>query len=125
MQLTAPHVLASAVAAALFLGPLPAIAGTVTGPGATHTINPGDPTEFRFVDNGGALIVAPGGQADLIQLNAGSLIGNDVALTGSVSALNGSSADIVGGLGAWAGLAGQQAGGYHQTSAQLGMSYSW
>lgn len=37
----------------------------------------------------------------------------------------GASFKFANGLGAWAGLARQQASGYHQTSAQLGMSYSW
>jgi autotransporter family porin len=37
----------------------------------------------------------------------------------------GASLKFANGLGAWAGLARQQASGYHQTSAQLGMSYSW
>jgi len=42
---------------------------------------------------------------------------------GEISA--GASLKFVNGLGAWAGLARQQASGYHQTSAQLGMSYTW
>lgn len=37
----------------------------------------------------------------------------------------GASLKFANGFGAWAGLARQQASGYHQTSAQLGMSYSW
>ncbi|WP_256775920.1 MULTISPECIES: autotransporter outer membrane beta-barrel domain-containing protein, partial [unclassified Stenotrophomonas] len=37
----------------------------------------------------------------------------------------GASLKFANGLGAWAGLARQQASGYHLTSAQLGMSYSW
>lgn len=37
----------------------------------------------------------------------------------------GASLKFASGFGAWAGLARQQASGYHQTSAQLGMSYSW
>jgi autotransporter family porin len=37
----------------------------------------------------------------------------------------GASLKFVNGWQAWAGLARQQASGYHQTSAQLGMSYSW
>jgi autotransporter family porin len=37
----------------------------------------------------------------------------------------GASLNFVNGWQAWAGVARQQASGYHQTSAQLGMSYSW
>jgi autotransporter family porin len=37
----------------------------------------------------------------------------------------GASLKFANGVGAWVGLARQQASGYHQTSAQLGMSYSW
>jgi len=37
----------------------------------------------------------------------------------------GASLKFANGFGAWAGLARQQASGYRQTSAQLGMSYSW
>lgn len=37
----------------------------------------------------------------------------------------GASLKFANGFGAWAGLARQQASGYHQTSAQLGMSYRW
>jgi autotransporter family porin len=37
----------------------------------------------------------------------------------------GASLKFANGFGAWAGLARQQASSYHQTSAQLGMSYSW
>jgi len=42
---------------------------------------------------------------------------------GEISA--GASLKFVNGFGAWAGLARQQASGYHQTTAQLGMSYTW
>lgn len=37
----------------------------------------------------------------------------------------GASVKFAGGLGAWGGLSLQRASGYHQTSAQVGLSYSW
>lgn len=37
----------------------------------------------------------------------------------------GASVKFAGGLGAWGGLSLQRASGYHQTSAQMGLSYSW
>ncbi|WP_246161366.1 hypothetical protein [Stenotrophomonas cyclobalanopsidis] len=37
----------------------------------------------------------------------------------------GASVKFAGGVGLWGGLALQRASGYHQTSAQMGVSYSW
>ncbi|PTT60454.1 autotransporter outer membrane beta-barrel domain-containing protein [Stenotrophomonas sp. HMWF003] len=37
----------------------------------------------------------------------------------------GASLKFANGIGAWGGLARQQASGYHQTNAQLGLSYTW
>lgn len=37
----------------------------------------------------------------------------------------GASVNFANGIGAWGGLSLQKASGYHQTSAQLGLSYSW
>lgn len=37
----------------------------------------------------------------------------------------GASVKFSNGIGAWGGLSLQKASGYHQTSAQVGVSYSW
>uniref|UniRef100_UPI0015F73EA2 autotransporter outer membrane beta-barrel domain-containing protein n=1 Tax=Stenotrophomonas pavanii TaxID=487698 RepID=UPI0015F73EA2 len=37
----------------------------------------------------------------------------------------GASVKFANGIGAWGGLSLQKASGYHQTSAQVGVSYSW
>ncbi|WP_457319491.1 hypothetical protein, partial [Stenotrophomonas sp. P5_B8] len=97
MYLTSRHVLASAVAAALFLGPLSAIAGTVTGPGTTYTVNPGDPLESWSVTDGAALTVAPGAAAADIQVDNAAITLSDGATAGSTTAGNGATVSVTGG----------------------------
>ncbi|WP_256774365.1 MULTISPECIES: autotransporter outer membrane beta-barrel domain-containing protein, partial [unclassified Stenotrophomonas] len=97
MYLTSRHVLASAVAAALFLGPLSAIAGTVTGPGTTYTVNPGDPLESWSVTDGAALTVAPGAAAADIQVDNAAITLSDGATAGRTTAGNGATVSVTGG----------------------------
>lgn len=99
MKTVVHHSLAVAVAAALTIGVPVAQAGTVTGPGASHTVNPGDTREFWFVEDGAQLNIAPGGAVGGVQVDAAHVLGNSVDVRGLVGIRlsNASTATINGG----------------------------
>ncbi|WP_313460025.1 autotransporter outer membrane beta-barrel domain-containing protein [Stenotrophomonas sp.] len=72
----------SAIALSLATLPLQVSAGTVTGPGNTHTLNPGDPTELWDVTDQAELIIAPGGATSGIQVDNATVTGNGALLGG-------------------------------------------
>ena len=77
-----------------------AVAGSLNGPGSTHTVNQGDPTETWQLSNGAELTIAPGGATSFILADASTIRGRDVVINTSIYGLllsNGSQADIVGG----------------------------
>ncbi|WP_312320661.1 autotransporter outer membrane beta-barrel domain-containing protein [Stenotrophomonas sp.] len=91
--------LCSAIALSLVALPMPALAGTLTGPGNTFTITPGYPTEVWDVSDGAELIIAPGGSTDGVQVDNARLTGTDVVM-GGVSGMrlaNNSTGAITGG----------------------------
>lgn len=98
----------SAIALSLASLPLQVNAGTLTGPGNTHTINPTDPSELWDVSDQAELTIAPGGATSGIQVDNASVIGNDAVLGGlfgirlantSTGTLTGGSINIVSTLG--------------------------
>ncbi|HDS1213804.1 autotransporter outer membrane beta-barrel domain-containing protein [Stenotrophomonas maltophilia] len=99
MKTVVHHSLAVAVAAALTIGVPVAQAGTVTGPGASHTVNPGDTREFWFVEDGAQLNIAPGGAVGGVQVDAAHVLGNSVDVRGliGIRLSNASTATINGG----------------------------
>ncbi|WP_282297612.1 autotransporter outer membrane beta-barrel domain-containing protein [Stenotrophomonas sp. PS02289] len=91
--------LCSAIALSLATLPMPAHAGTLTGPGNTFTVTPGYPTEVWDVSDGAELIIAPGGSTSGVQVDNARLTGTDVVMSG-VSGLrlaNNSTGAITGG----------------------------
>ena len=72
----------SAIALSLATLPLQVSAGTLTGPGNTHTINPGDPNELWDVSDQAELTIAPGGETSGIQVDNATVTGNDALLGG-------------------------------------------
>ena len=99
MKTVVQHSLAVAVAAALTIGIPVAQADTVTGPGASHTVNPGDTREFWFVQDGAELNIAAGGAVGGVQVDAAHLLGSNVDVRGltGIRLLNASTATINGG----------------------------
>lgn len=91
--------LATAIALTLSTLPLAATAATLTGPGSTHTIQPGDLREDWTVTDGAELTIAAGGAAGPIQVNDASVLGTDVDISGlfGIRVANGGSVDISGG----------------------------
>lgn len=93
------RMLVTAIAVTLATLPLAAAAGTLTGPGSTHTIQPGDLREDWTVSDGAELTIAAGGLAGPTQVDNASVIGTDVDISGlfGIRVANGGSADINGG----------------------------
>ena len=91
------RMLVTAIAVTLATLPLAAAAATLTGPGSTHTIQPGDLREDWTVSDGAEL--AAGGLAGPTQVDNASVIGTDVDISGlfGIRVANGGSADINGG----------------------------
>jgi autotransporter family porin len=69
-------------AIALSLVTLSAQAATLTGPGNTHTINPGDTVEDWTVSDGAELTIAAGGGTNTLQVDNASVIANGGVLRG-------------------------------------------
>jgi len=69
----------------------------LVGPGTSHTINPGDPTDIWFVRNGATLILAPGAAMGYAEIDASSVQGDDVRLSGPLRLYTGSTGAIRGG----------------------------
>jgi autotransporter family porin len=93
------RMLSAAIALTLASLPLAATAGTLTGPGSTHTINPGDARELWTVEDGAELTIAPGGATGGIQVNNASVIGTGVDMTGlfGIRVANNGTATLSGG----------------------------
>lgn len=93
------RMLVTAIAVTLATLPLSAAAGTLTGPGSTHTVQPGDLREDWNVSDGAALTIAAGGAVGATQVDNASVIGNNVDITGlfGIRVANGGLADITGG----------------------------
>ncbi|MDQ1062491.1 hypothetical protein [Stenotrophomonas sp. SORGH_AS_0282] len=93
------RMLVTAIAVTLATLPLAAAAATLTGPGSTHTIQPGDLREDWTVSDGAELTIAAGGLAGPTQVDNARVIGTDVDISGlfGIRVANGGSADINGG----------------------------
>lgn len=89
----------SAIALSLATLPLQVSAGTLTGPGNTHTINPGDANELWDVSDQAELTIAPGGTTSGVQVDNASVIANGAALGGvfGIRLANTSTATLTGG----------------------------
>lgn len=93
------RMLVTAIAVTLATLPLAAAAGTLTGPGSTHTVQPGDLREDWTVSDGAELTIAAGGLAGPTQVDNASVIGTDVDISGlfGIRVANAGSAAINGG----------------------------
>ncbi len=93
------HPLFSAIALCMALAPSAVIAGNLSGPGSSATVNPGDTPESWFLSDGAALTIAPGGATGFIQSDNSRVTGNDVAIGGfiGIRLQNNSTGDITGG----------------------------
>ncbi len=69
-------------AIAFALATLPLHAGTLTGPGTTHTINAGDVSELWVVEDQAELIIAPGGATSGVQTDNATVTGTGVDMRG-------------------------------------------
>lgn len=89
----------SAIALSLASLPLQVSAGTLTGPGNTHTINPGDADELWDVSDQAELTIAPGGATSGIAVDNATVTGNGAALGGpfGIRLANTSTATLTGG----------------------------
>ncbi|WP_032954230.1 autotransporter outer membrane beta-barrel domain-containing protein [Stenotrophomonas maltophilia] len=113
MKTVVHHSLAVAVAVALATGIPVAQAGTVTGPGASHTVNPGDTREYWFVEDGAQLNIAAGGAVAGVQADAAHVLGSSVDVRGvlgirlfnaSTGTINGGQIAITSNLGSAGGV---------------------
>ncbi|WP_313341155.1 autotransporter outer membrane beta-barrel domain-containing protein [Stenotrophomonas sp.] len=93
------RVLSTAIAVTLAALPLAASAGSLTGPGSTHTIHPGDARELWTVEDGAELTIAPGGATGGVQVDNARVIGTGVDMTGlfGIRVANGGEATLNGG----------------------------
>lgn len=93
------RMLSAAIALTLASLPLAAGAGSLTGPGSTHTVNPGDASELWTVEDGAELTIAAGGATSGIEVDNASVVGNGVDMTGlfGIRVANGGTATLTGG----------------------------